>query len=302
MAALIAFVGSMIAAGYALRRLGLVRAEAARDLSQMVFYFTLPPLIFQALHKAQLTWSLLLMPAVAWGLVLGGTALGLWLCRLFKVSRDRAGALIIVTVFGNTTFFGYPVAQGFFGERGLALAIFFDLLGASIATNTVAVLLASTMGGGDKKVGAKEIARQLALLPPIWALVLGLALHGVEIPTALGTILDQIGNLTSPLIMLSIGLSLQLKAWREDLGLVLLASLGKLVVLPAIVLLVVVATGMPTDLKQIAVLQSAMPTMFFSLTLALSFGLRMSLVVNAIMVSTLLSFATLPIWGRILGQ
>ncbi|HCF60303.1 MAG TPA: hypothetical protein DFS52_20180 [Myxococcales bacterium] len=300
MAELLAFVGVMVGSGYVLRTTALVRADMAKDLSTAVFYFTLPPLIFLEIHRAELSWSLLILPAVAWGVALGGSLVGLALCRAFKLPKALAGALVIVTVFGNTTFFGYPVLQGFYGSRGLTLAIFFDLLGASLATNTVAVVLASA-AGGDGSIDVRQIARKLLLFPPIWGLGLGLALRGVALPSLLAEILTRIGNLTTPLIMLSIGLSLQLSAWRQDLKWVAVATVGKLLVVPLAVFLILSAIGLPSELLQVSVLQAAMPTMFFSLTLALLFGLRLHLVVNAIMVSTLLSFATLPLWRWIVG-
>ena len=45
-----------------------------------------------------------------------------------------------------------------------------------------------------------------------------------------------------------------------------------------------------------------MPTMFYSLTLALVFGLRVNLTVNAIMFSTVAAFATLPLWRLLLSR
>jgi auxin efflux carrier (AEC) len=300
MAELMAFVGLMVATGYALRRLELVRAEAAKDLSQIVFNFTLPPLIFQALRQAELSWSLLVLPAIAWAIALVGVAVGLPLTRLFKLPRERAGALVMAVVFGNTTFFGYPVLEGFYGPRGLTLAVFFDLLGATMATNTVAVALASATGGG-RRVESGEMLRKLLVFPPIWALVLGLALHSVRLPAPVETMLGRIGGLTTPLIMLSIGLSLQFRSWRASAKLVGIAAVGKLVLVPAIVLLAVNLAGLPLDFKQAAVMQAAMPTMFFSLTLALLFALPVDLMVNAIMTTTLLSFATLPVWHAILA-
>jgi predicted permease len=145
------------------------------------------------------------------------------------------------------------------------------------------------------------MVRKLLIFPPIWALVLGLGLHSVRLPALVETMLARIGSLTTPLIMLSIGLSLRAAAWRSSAKLVGFAAAGKLVVVPALVLLAVNALGLPPDLKQAAVLQAAMPTMFFSLTLALLFALPVDLVVNAILATTLLSFATLPLWHALLG-
>ena len=81
-----------------------------------------------------------------------------------------------------------------------------------------------------------------------------------------------------------------------------LAAATRLLVLPALVLAVLVGLGTSPELTQVAVIQSAMPTMFFSLTLSMVFGLRCELTAHAIMVSTLLSFATLPLWRAVLAR
>ena len=300
MTELMSLLGLMVTAGYLMRRTGLVRPELASDLSKVVFYLTLPPLIFLALNKANLAWSMLMMPMVAWVYLLVGIAAGLLITKLMRMPGPKAGALIIVTLCGNTTFFGYPIVQGFYGQSGLTLAIFYDLLGASLVINTVLLLVASHLGG-KKLVSGVDMLRQLVRLPPIWGLILGILFTDVDLPTWLARVIESVGNLTTPLIMLSIGLSLRFSAWREDLCLVAIATVLRLAIIPLFVWLVLTGLGFPEEMLRVAVLQAGMPTMFFSLTLALLFGLHKSLVVNAIMLSTLLSFATLPLWRLLLG-
>jgi malate permease and related proteins len=292
------FFVAMVAAGYVLRRTGLVRAEAAKDLNQAVFYLTLPPMIFLALHDAALAPAMLALPAVAWGLSFAAVGLGLLGARAIGLPADKAGAFVLALGFANTTFLGYPIIQGFYGTQHLTFAIFYDLLGATLAVNTVGVVVAAAYGGGQADV--KSIARRLAQFPPIWALILGLALHGVPLPPLAEGLLRRLGELTTPLIMLALGLTLQFRHWRQDLGLVGLVATVRLAVLPAIALAVTRLLHLPVPYQQAVVLQAAMPTMFYSLTLAMVFGLDATLVVNAIMVTTLLSFATLPLWHALL--
>jgi len=297
---LIASVSFFIGAGYLLRRLGLARAEAATDLNVLVFNVTLPALVFVALHRAELSWSMLLLPAIALVYSVLGT-LGAWTtCRALALDRPVYGALIIACAFGNTTFLGYPVVQGFLGEAGLTLAVLYDLIGATVATNTLAVLVAARFGTNhDARAG--DSLRRLLLYPPMWALALGLGLHGTQIPAMIEHLAQHVGQATSPLIMCSIGLSLRASTLRQNWRLVSLAVVLRLAVLPALMLAVLYATGLRFDYVQVCVLQAAMPTMFYSLTLALVFGLDKAFAVNAIMASTVLSFATLPLWYLILG-
>ncbi|HEY9721157.1 MAG TPA: AEC family transporter [Oscillatoriaceae cyanobacterium] len=298
MLALVLFVVVMVAAGYVLRKIGLVQAESAKDFNHLVLYVTLPALIFMALYHAKLSWSLLYMPAIAWVVVLSGLALGYAIARALKLDRPDMGALMLVVAFANTTYFGYPIIQAFYGTQQLTLAIFYDQLGATLAVNTLGFLVASAMGESRVKLG--QLLKRLLTFPPVWALVLGLGLHGVALPPLLTQLLEHVGDLTSPVIMFSIGLSLRFSAWRENLGLVAIATSCRLVLLPLVALALTRVLGLPLPFEQAAVMQAAMPVMFFSLSLALLFNLRLNLVVNTIMLSTVLSFLTLPIWHALL--
>lgn len=296
---LLLFVLVAIGAGYGLRKGGLVRPEAAKDLNAIVFHLTLPALLFLAVYQAQLSWSLLTLPGVAWIVVLIGMGIGWGLARAFKLPPAAAGALILAIGYGNTTFIGYPIVEGFYGREHLTYAIFFDQLGNTLAINTIGTYLASTMGGGSGSLRAS--LKRLAWFPPTWAVILGLLLNGHPLPGPALTLIDRLADLTVPLMMLTIGMSLQFRAWREDLPLVGVAAVARLVVVPLAAWGLARAFGMPLAYQQAVVMESAMPTMFYGLTLAMMFNLRLPLIVNTIMVTTLLSFATLPIWRWLLS-
>jgi predicted permease len=298
MGTVLIFFVAMVGAGYLLRRLGLVRLEAAKDLNQLVFYVTLPPLIFMAMHGARLDLTMAALPALGWGMSFASLGLALLLARVLRLPREQLGAFMLAMGFANTTFLGYPLIQGFYGEGHLTLAILYDLLGTTLAVNTLGVAVASAAGGAPASPSA--IARRLLLFPPIWALVLGLVCHRLPLHPVLTELLQRLGDLTTPLIMFALGLSLQFSHWRKHIGLVGLVAVGRLLVLPAIALVVTRLMGLPVAYQQAVVLQAAMPTMFYSLTLAMVFGLETTLVVNAIMVTTVLSVATLPLWHVLL--
>lgn len=299
MSVLVLFIVVMVAMGLLLRTLGLVRLEAAQDLNQIVFAVTLPPLIFQALHRATLSWHLLLMPAIAWAAIAGAIGLGFLVSRLLRLPRTKTGAFLLALSFSNTTYLGYPYIKGFYGTHHLTLAIFFDLMGATIAANTIGPVIAGLSAG--KAIEPLAVLKRLMRFPPIYALILGLAMHGILLPGWLETILDRLANLTSPLIMLSIGLTLKLDQLGQDLRLVMVAVVGRLLVLPLLLWGALRLFRVPLDYEQAAVMQAAMPTMFYTLALALLFRLEVSLAVNTIMISTLLSFLTLPLWHWLLG-
>ncbi|HEY9856606.1 MAG TPA: AEC family transporter [Stenomitos sp.] len=295
---LIVLVVATISGGYLLRKLGLLPEDAAKHLNLIVFYLTLPALIFNALHRAELQWSLLWMPLIAWATCLLGLALGWASGKLLRLSDRSLGSWMLAIAFANTTFFGYPIIEGFFGQHHLTLAIFYDLLGATLAVNTIGALVGSRMSGGTLRPG--EQLTRLLRFPPLWGLVLGLGLHGLVVPPLVEHLIDRLGGLTTPLIMLSIGLSLQFRHATKEWPLTLAASFARLVLIPAIVWLVLGRLGLPVAFQQAAVMQSAMPSMLYAFSLALLFGLEIPLVINTIVASIVLSFVTLPLWHWIL--
>lgn len=293
------FVLVTVGAGYTLRKAGLVRPEAAKDLNGIVFHLTLPALLFQAVYHIKLSWSLLSLPALAWGTVLVGMAFGWMLGRVMKLPPAAMGAAVLAIGFGNTTFIGYPIVEGFYGREHLGYAIFYDQLGNTLAINTIGTYVASRLGHGEGSLAAS--LKRLALFPPTWAVAAALLLNGTPLPAPLLMVIEKVGAITVPLMMVTLGMSLQFRHWREDLGVVAVASVARLVAVPAIAWAAARALGMPLAYQQAAVMEAAMPTMFYGLTLALLFNLRITLVVNTIAVTTVLSFVTLPIWRWLLG-
>ncbi len=346
MTEILSFVALMATSGYILRRTGLLSKEAPSDLSKLVFYFTLPALIFTALHDAQLQWTVAILPVAAWLVVGFGVLLGFILVKLLKLKGPDAGALMLTIAFGNTTFLGYPIIQGFYGNQALALAAFYDLFGAMLAANTVGVLIGVSTGrvtglpspsgqttsvttaaptegaelvNGEQpdKSSWRDAAKaaninkrkqlwmalwRLLRFPPIWALIIAIALHSVVVPEGFSSILERIGLLTVPLIMLSIGLTLQFSNWKERLPVVAMIILCRLIVIPLVTWIVLEQTSLSLQYKQVIVLQAGMPSMFNSYLMGNLFGLNTNMIINTIFYSTVLSFITLPMWFSILGS
>jgi predicted permease len=242
------------------------------------------------------------MPALAWGLSLGALAASHALARRWRLSPARTGAFALATTFANTTFLGYPLIAGFFPPPAphLPLAILYDQLGATFAINTIGAAYASTSGG--ELPTARVVFGRLTRFPPLWGLIAGLLLKDVAFPAPLWALLTQVGALTIPLMLLCMGVSLRLESWREGGKWVALAAGLKLLVLPACMYGAVTALDLPPAHAQAAVLEAAMPTMFYALTLAITFRLDVTLVINAIVFSTVLGFITVPGWHWLLSR
>ncbi len=290
----------LAAGGYALRKFGLVRPEAARDLNQIILYLFLPPLIFTALHNAHLAWAVAAMPAMGWLAVGAGLLIAYAIGKLLRLSRPLLVTFLLASAMGNTTYLGYPIVRGLYGPAHLTLAILFDLLGSTLAVNTIGMAIAGAASSRGTAPGV--IARRLISMPVLWALVLGLATRGIGIPAPLDRLLIRLGDLTVPMSMVTMGLALRITYLRHRWRLVLASAGIKLVAIPLVVWIAARALGLPLAFQQSAVLEGAMPTMFYALNLALFFDLDVPFVLGTIAVSSLLAMATLPLWFWLLGR
>jgi len=297
-------VAVLALAGAFLRRSGRAAPALAPRLSSWAINVTLPLGIFAALHVFALTWASL-GPALAtigltlalWGLSEGiGRALGL-------TGAERACFVLAVT-FANTAFLGFPICRAIYGEEGFAAAVLIDQVGAEPLSVVVGSIVASRGASGRASIDWRKELKGLATFPPLVALVLGIAWKGLELsplPAFVVTPLEFVSSLTVPLVSISLGLSLRMGKAREARVPVAVASALRLVVSPLLAWGVAWACGFPALELRVLTVEFAMPTMMFTLVLALRAGLDAELAAAFVGVSTVASLVSLPVWIALLG-
>lgn len=284
---------ALVGVGVLLRLTGLLKTEDTRPINTLIIWVGLPALIFQAVHPAPLDPGVALLAVVAWAAILAGAGAA-WLAgRALKLPPATLGALVLVSALGNTGFIGYPLAEGLLGEKGLVSAVFYDMFGTVAAILTLGVLVANKYGAEETKAGP---LRALALFPGAGALVLALLLRPLAVPDPVSLGLDTLAKLVVPLIMISVGLSVRRADLWANRGSVGVAAAIKLVALPALALLVGPALLREPEAVRLAVLQAGTPTMMLTLVWAQRFGLDTSLVAATILVTTVASALTVPVF------
>jgi len=283
---------AIVAIGWGLKRVGLLRAEDSRPINNIIVYVALPALIFQAVHPARLEPNLALIAALAWAVFVASAALAWAACRFLGVSRPVAGGFILAAALGNTGYIGYPVALAVLGDRGLVRAIFYDVFGTVAALLFVGLFVAQRLGSSDERVNP---FREAVLFPAVLALFAALALRSVAIPDVVSSGLDSLASLVVPLIMISVGLSLRFGSVRDHA--VPLAALVaiRLVVAPLVALGVGTVVLDDPDAVRLVVLQAGMPAMMLTLVIGARFKLDTDFIASAILVTTVLSVVTIPL-------
>jgi predicted permease len=229
----------------------------------------------------------------AWAFAaLAGLALG-W-------SRERVGALTLLTGLGNCTFIGYPLIEALRGREALALAVITDQFGLGPVVAIGGSLIAALYG--RERAGPVAVLGRMLAFPPFIALLVALAVGRTGgWPEPLHAPLRVLGATMSPVALLWIGLRFQPDFSRALLGVAALGLGWKLLLAPLVMLGVGLGLGVPDPVLTVGVLQSAMAPMITGALLAERNGLEPALVHTVLGTGVPLGFVTVPLWNMLLG-
>lgn len=292
---------AIVAVGWLLRRFGVLKAEDARPINNIIIYAGLPALIFRAVYPAALDRSLLVVAVVAW-IVFVVSALAAWgVTRFLRLPKPIAGGFILTAALGNTGYIGYPVSLAILGDEGLVRAIFYDVFGTVAALLLVGLFIAEHMG----TVRGRRVnpIREALTFPAVIALGLALLLRAVpvEIPGLVSDGLDSLASLVVPLIMIAVGLSIRPRSLREH-AVALTGVVGlRLLLAPLIALMVALVAIEDPQTVRLVVLEAGMPSMMLSLVIGARFELDTDFIASAILVTTVASVATIPLMQVVAG-
>lgn len=278
-------------------------------LNRVVIFGMSPALIFTALLQADLSGSgALLMVALSVGVVALMGALTVAIALPLGVRGPALSALLLSALFMNSGNYGLPTARFAFGEAGFTQALFF-FIAQSVMAQTLGVGIAAA---GSSKAGrgiVRRVAGRVLRMPQVYATVAALLVRatGFDPEGATGLAaglfrgLALLGEATLPMMLIVLGTQLADGVALQEPGLVALACALRLLVSP----LVAYGLGMAMGLDQlnlaVGVMLAGMPTAVHTTIAALEFNTRPSLVVGAVVTSSLLSLLTLSVLLAIIG-
>ncbi len=265
-------------------------------LVKLNIYLMVPAFIFTRMVSAELGGAEALRIA---GFTLCTIALmfvgSLLAGRIFRMPRLERQALSLAAMFYNCGNYGLPLVTLAFGSQAAAVQIFV-LATMNISTYTVGLFLAQSHGetAGMHRRALMKMLRQ----PTLYAMFAGLACRGLGVPVQeaiwlwMPFDLIQSGLIGFALITLGVQMSQTTPApFRAPLW---SAILLRLVVSPALALLLVMAFGFSREVSAALILATAAPTAVNTALLAHEFGGDVSFSTSAVYYSTLFSLITTP--------
>lgn len=282
-------------AGMLLRRFRRMPDNAPATLNSFIIHISLPALALLYIHEIRISSDILLIAMMPW-LVFGMSAGFFWLMgRWLNLPRATVGALMLVGGLGNTSFFGVPMVEAFYGKTGIATAIMVDQLGSFFALSVLGITVAGIYSSGRPTAG--EIVRRIALFPPFIALVVSLLLIPVEYADWFTALLKRLGDTLAPMALLSVGMQLRLGHVAELKRNLALGLVFKLVLAPLVIYLIYVKLlGAHGQAIQVTLFEAAMPPMITAAIVATEHDLDPALANVMVAVGIILSFFTLSAW------
>jgi malate permease and related proteins len=284
-----------LALGALARRLFSLPDKAPIYINHFVINVALPAVILLKLPELPLDRTVLLPMLVPWLVALPLIGAVVALARRQGWSRDVIGALVMLVLYGNTSYFGFPMVRAFFGDNGMPYAIMFDQLGNFVMLAIFAPLILARFNPMDKPT-TWAMVRRIFGFPPFIALLVALALNGVTYPPLIAEVLGALSHLLAPLAMFIVGLQL---AWHvpHDLRQPLLVVLvARLLVSPLLALVFCLLSGHSDLAVRVTVFEAGMPTMVTAAIMAMSANLAPRLCTAAVGFGLGASLVTLPIW------
>lgn len=291
----------LAALGVVLRKLEWLTEEADASLMRVVVNVLTPALVFDkvlgnaALRRPE---NLLLPPLLGFGGVALGIALAWLLRRQASATNERLQRTFAAT--SGIQNYGYVplplILQLFPGDT--AGVLFVHNLGVDIAMWTLCLI---ALGHG----GVREWRRLINA--PIVSIVAALLLNALGAvdwtPKFVRTTAHMLGESCFPLALVLIGATMadSSKELRQGLGLrVTLWSCGlRLGLIPVCLLVIAHFVPASKELKQVLVVEAAMPAAVFPIMLARHYGGDPVTAIRIVVATSLVGFLTIPFWLRI---
>lgn len=283
--------------GYLARKLRRFPDNASDVLNRFVIEVCLPATILRLVPGLHMRWDLALLVITPWLLIgFAWVASRLFARALGLPPRTRA-ALLICTALGNTSFLGFPLVGALLGEPAVPLAAVYDQLGSFLALCSFApIVVARATGGGA--LDARGTVRRVLSFPPFLALLIGLAPLPLY-PAPFDAVLLALSRALIPVAMFAVGLRLRITPPPER-GAFAIGLALKLVVAPALALGLATLVAASREVRDVVVLQSAMPAMVTASALAMAHGLAPELCAALVGWGLVVSQITVPAWALLL--
>jgi len=292
--------------GLVFARLKILPEHTSDILVQFVFYVTIPALLIIVLAQEDID-GLLDLPFIA---ALGGAIFALYLIillgALFWKGKELGSATMLATVSvaSNSGFVALPILHHMFGHKAVLPAAIANVIVVLLFLVTIALLELAEEREKGKREPILVTVKRVAFNPVIYSTVIGIAwaVTGLPVPKILADYLNVLAAALAPCALFAIGMSIRFDELRKSGSAIIFSTVVKLIVLPAIVLLLSHLFGLSPLLAVAAVVAACVPTAKTTYMLANQYGQKVEPVADTISVTTIFSVGSMFVWLVLLSH
>lgn len=292
----------MVSTGYYLTVKKFFTPENSSLLPLLVNYVSLPTFMIWSMmntfDRAKLIPLLsgVFVPAIS---MLISFSIGVVLSNLLKLPDNRRGTFRSAFFCSSAIFVGLPVNLALFGESSVPFVLVYFLANA---------FLFWTIGNYSISLSGKSAPAKLISLaslrqvfsPPFIGFIIAICLvmSGIRLPNFIMVTFKYLGNMTTPLSMLFIGIvmyGVKFKEIRLTKDLLILLT-GRFVISPLIVMVVASFFPIPELMKKVFVIQSALPAMTQTTLMARLYGADTEYAAVLVSTTTIFALIAIPVY------
>lgn len=303
----------IMALGYLAYKVKILNQKVNKHLSSFVLEITMPIMIIDAVLKLDSSMKpgtstivtlfvasiifYLAMPILAFFIVK-------ILAKTINIKKTREGLYMLMMVFGNVGYMGFPILQAACGDKGDLAVFYAAILNVffNLAFFTYGIMMAGY--GTENKV---KISFKKFVTPGMISSFVGIALYafGIHYPEKASNIFEQviqgvlgtIGDLTPPLAMILVGSTLASIAIKEIFSewKIYVFIFIRQIILPILLFPLFKIFIHDSLLSTVLFIEFLMPTANSALIVANKYNLDSKFASKAIFISTLSSIVTIPL-------
>jgi len=284
--------------GLALKRLNVIDPTGAKQMNALLFNFALPARLFLDVYSSDFRalWDVSLISYTVISIIV--FFLICWAAAIILMpSREMKGAFVQAGFRCNYAIIGIPLVTSIMGHTPPAAIIITAFVVPLF--NILSVFILTFYSG--EEVSSKQIlissAKSLSKNPLIIGVMTGIvfSLVSFPIPRVFTSTLSYFSDLSTPLALIVIGVSMNIGKAKERLKPTIIVSALKLIIMPALLLPFAFLLNISDEGIVILFVLYAAPTAISSYVMAYYMGSDEHLTANAIMSTSMLSIFTYTI-------
>lgn len=222
---------------------------------------------------------------------------------LLKVKKGRRGTFQTMFFVSNTIFMGMPVNTALFGEQSTPYVLLYYIANTTLFWTLGSYLIQRDAGRRGRLFSMQTLKG--IFTPPLLGFLMAVAfiMLGIRLPDFVMDTARYLGNVTTPLSLLFIGItfrSIKLREIRFSRDM-LAILLGRFVVSPLVVIALSSFMGVPWMMKAVFTIQAAMPIATQASIVSKAYGADYQYATVMVTITTIATILFIPIYRALLG-